>query len=449
VSARAWADAVSGFWSSRPLIVLVERLGASTDALLGEATAAGAQVLGVVAGGGRAPVGPLPVFQALGDRGFDRAAFSHALALPSDGLREWLAKVDPDGSALVLATNQTEVAELSGRRVYGRRLPAWAAWEDKTRIDELWAQAGITAAPYRVVPLDQDQVLTAAREVDAGLGVVLAMDSSTDYRGDSLGLSWVCRDDQLRETVRGWHGLTRVVRVAPFLAGVPYSVLGLVTGSGVAVFDPIEIVTLRRPNRRFVFCGSSTAWRPAAEVAGTIREQALRAGRLLAGRSGYRGMFSVDGISTADGCFPTELNPRHASGLGLRAAWPDFPVYLVNRAVQEQLPTLDGLDTQEFERQVRQVVATRPSLSVRLPLPPSAPVRDVTQTSVELAGVTHSVSWEATPGALTVHRITGGSTADAVAGPVLAELARGFGLPYRSHDTPPSPAGSLILGSGS
>lgn len=450
-AAAGWVTDLRRFWSDRPLVVLVERLGATTDALLREAGGLGARVLGVVAGGGAAVAryAGVPVFRPLGAAGFDRTAFARALTSPSPELRRWFDSVDPEGAALVLATNQTEAGAVCGRAVHGRRLPSWAVWEDKTLVDKLWEQAGVATAPYQVTSLDEELILERARDMDQGAGVVLAMDSSTGHRGDSLGLAWVHDAGQVSAVVRDWRGLTNKVRVTPYLTGVPYSVLGLVTASGVAVFDPIEIVTLRSDrDRRFVFCGSSTGWRPGAAVVGSIRAQAARAGAALAGRNGYRGMFSVDGICTEAGCFPTELNPRQASGLGLRAAWRDFPVYLFNRAIQERLPAFDALPPAQVEELVRRATAACPSMSVRLPLPAdrrTAP--GAGSTAVWVSGAPHRAEWEVADGALTLRGISGDAGPRAVAGPVLARLAREFGVTLRGHDTPPQLKRSLVLGS--
>ncbi|WP_329126873.1 hypothetical protein [Streptomyces sp. NBC_01465] len=446
-AARAWASDLTRLWSGRALVLLVERLGATTDALLKEATAVGARVLGVVAAHGTGAGGAVPVFRVLGGADFDRVAYARALASPSPQLREWFDHVDPDNRALVLGTNQTESITVCGRPVHGRRLPAWAVWEDKTLIHHLWEEAGVATAPSHVTSLDGERIRARAQDVDTGAGVVLAMDSSTGHRGDSHGLAWLHHAEQIAPTLHTWQGLTHKVRVAPFMPGVPYSVLGMVTASGVAVFDPMEIVTLRSDkDRRFLFCGSSTAWRPARDVVDSIRGQARRVGSVLAGRNGYRGMFSVDGISTADGCFPTEVNPRQASGLGLRAAWPDFPLYLFNRAVQSQAPAFESLDPATVEHLVRQATGTCPSLSVRLRLPTGAATsRRGGVRTYHFAGTTHWAEWDAADDVLTLRAVGGDAGTDATAGPLLARLGRTFGLDLHSHDTRPVLERSSLL----
>ncbi|MFE4333859.1 hypothetical protein ACFRQM_31935 [Streptomyces sp. NPDC056831] len=432
-------------WRARSLIILAEEVSFGTAALISEARGLGAEVLGVVAGRDLRtqhtgePVSECPVhWVAALSADCTRQAFAERVADPSPTLRDWLMRIDPQGKAAVLAGNRTEDAEVCGRPVFGRRRRSWAAWEDKTRIDDLWRRLQVPAPPSEIVPLDPESLRSAAAAVDNGLGVVLAMDSTTGFRGDSHGLAWVRDPAELAAIEENWRGFTRTVRVSPFLAGVPYSVLGLVTPKGVAVFDPIEIVTLRRgEGLGFVFCGSSTRWRPAADTAHAIMSQARVAGDELRGGYGYRGFFSVDGIATATGCFPTELNPRHASGLGLRAAWPAFPAYMFNRCLQEGLDLFDDFAPGPFEEWVRASVAEYPSLSVAVPLEnrrePATGADELCTSEGE-----HTVEWDSAGDRLTVRDLRGApGTEGRPIGPVIARLAQRHGCALLSHDTPP------------
>jgi len=64
---------------------------------------------------------------------------------------------------------------------------------------------------------------------------------------------------------------------------------------------------------------------------------------------GYRGGFSVDGVLTANGFLPTELNPRFSGGLGAIAkGLPDFPLQLVLAALVSGYDT--GLTAEQFEQ---------------------------------------------------------------------------------------------------
>lgn len=98
-----------------------------------------------------------------------------------------------------------------------------------------------------------------------------------------------------------------------------------------------------------------------------MRRSARLAGEELARSVGVRGFYCLDGLLGPEGFVATELNPRQASGLGLRAAWPDFPDYLFARAVQEQLDGVYDLPPEVVEREIREAVAATPSFDLALP----------------------------------------------------------------------------------
>lgn len=105
----------------------------------------------------------------------------------------------------------------------------------------------------------------------------------------------------------------------------------------------------------------------AFETRDLLRSTARKVGEFLASKLGYRGMFSIDGI-LSDGTFhATELNPRHASGLGLRAARPDFPIYLFHRGVQASLPGLSRLSSTHLEQSFCALIRSNPSHSIDVP----------------------------------------------------------------------------------
>lgn len=330
-------EALHRFWSGRRVVVVSPGAGRLADQL----TDCGATVCGVTD--------------------------DTSLRDPAPELAAWLDEVDPDRSALVLGTQFTDVPEVCGRLVHGWRRAECAAWEDKTRIDQLWRDIGVSAPAHVVLAADDPAVHSVMTELDKGRGVVVAMDSTREFRGDAKGLRWVRRRAELDAALAAFHGLTDRLRVAEFVDGVPCSVLGLVLDGGVAVFDPIEIITLRDPNTgRLLFCGSSTHWRPETEAADTIRHCARLAGQRLAELIGYRGLFSVDGVLGED-FLATELNPRHASGLGISVAWPEFPIYLLHRAAQESVPGVVDLPWRDVEDAFRQLVRRQPSCSITVP----------------------------------------------------------------------------------
>jgi hypothetical protein len=80
-----------------------------------------------------------------------------------------------------------------------------------------------------------------------------------------------------------------------------------------------------------------------------MREIALTMGALLRAEVGFRGAFTIDGVATARGFLPTELNPRLGAGLNVMLrGLADFPV-------QQLLDALVGgialaYDPHELER---------------------------------------------------------------------------------------------------
>ena len=124
----------------------------------------------------------------------------------------------------------------------------------------------------------------------------------------------------------GWDG--RIVRVTPFLEGVPCSIHGIVFADHVAVLRPVELVVLRRGDE-FFYCGCSSIWDPPPAAREEMRSVAGRAGAQLRAEVDYRGAFTVDGVLTSDGFLPTELNPRNGAGLVTMARGMDFPLQLL------------------------------------------------------------------------------------------------------------------------
>lgn len=70
-----------------------------------------------------------------------------------------------------------------------------------------------------------------------------------------------------------------------------------------------------------------------------MRETARTVGAHLRERVDYRGVFTVDGVMTAQGFLPTELNPRFGAAIGsMTAAIPRLPMYLLHLAIAAREP---------------------------------------------------------------------------------------------------------------
>lgn len=273
-------------------------------------------------------------------------------ALPAD-LSQAIEAWDPGRRALALgAIVLGDVPAVAGRPRWGARPRAWAELEDKTLVHELFDAAGVRRGPLAVVRADEAALRAAARELDRGAGTVWAGDANPGIHGGASHLRRVADDAGAREAAKFFSGRCARVRVMPFLEGVPCSIHGLVLERGVAVFRPMEMLTLRRPHdTRFVYAGSASYWDPAPSDRAELRAIAARVGRALAQRVRFRGAFALDGVLAAEGFVPTELNPRVGGALQhLFEASRGIPLLALALAAQAGEP-LD-LDPAELETEV-------------------------------------------------------------------------------------------------
>ena len=280
-----------------------------------------------------------------------RAAMGLLRLLPDDVLAA-LDRWDPAREALVLSPMFNELLEIAGRRVYGPRRPEWRRLEDKVVVDALWDDLGVARAPSEVVPAEAAALRAAAGRPDRGAGTAWAADARQGFNGGAWGLRWVRSDQDAAEAVAFLAARCDRVRVMPFLEGIPCSIHGMVFPGEVATFRPVELVTLRQPgSNRLRYAGAATFWDPPAADREVMRDLARRVGAGLRERVGYRGAFTVDGVLTAQGFLPTELNPRLGAGLSMMTRdLPDLPVGLLHWALIEGEPLAFGAG--ELESQV-------------------------------------------------------------------------------------------------
>ena len=283
-----------------------------------------------------------------------RAAMKLLRLLPAevaDALDRW----DPERRALVLSPMFNELPEIAGRRVYGPRRPEWRRLEDKVVVDQLWDDLGVTRAPSAVVAAEPEALRAAAGRLDRGAGTAWAGDARQGFNGGAQLLRWVRGEEDAAEAARFLAERCDRARVMPFLEGIPCSIHGMVFPSGVAAFRPVEMVTLRQPgSSRLRYAGAATFWDPPTADREVMRDLARRVGDGLRERVGYRGAFTVDGVLTADGFLPTELNPRLGAGLSVMTRdLPELPVPLLDRALIEGEALAYRAD--DLERQVLDV----------------------------------------------------------------------------------------------
>jgi hypothetical protein len=223
---------------------------------------------------------------------------------------------DPDRRGVFLTSPfVTTDQPILGRPVTGGRPRAFLDLEDKLLSDGIWAAAGVAAAPYQVVRVDEDELARATAALAGPLGVVWSGDARDGFNGGGNYVRWVM-DPRDQATARAFFA-TRCdrVRVQPFLDGVPCSIHGIVLPDGTAALRPVEIAILRNTaDRTFVYGGLGTSWDPPAADREEMRDAVRRVGAHLQAEHGYRGAFGIDGVLTADGFRPTELNTRMSAG---------------------------------------------------------------------------------------------------------------------------------------
>lgn len=263
-------------------------------------------------------------------------AFEQTLGALGADARAAIDAFDPDGTAGVIGSLFTAHEVVAGRRVHGTRHPSWRLLEDKTVVDALWDGAGVPRAPSAIVEVERAALRAASRTLDGGDGVVWAVDNREGWHGGATGLRWVRSSRDVDRAVAELGKVAGRARVMPFLDGIPCSIHGIVFDEVTVALRPCEMVVLRRPGRLDLqYAGAASTWDPPPQRRAQLRDLAVRVGDHLRGAVGYRGVFTVDGVMTAGGFLPTELNPRYGAAADLLAAAAGVPLYLLHLAVIE------------------------------------------------------------------------------------------------------------------
>lgn len=244
--------------------------------------------------------------------------------------------LDPDREGVwLVGPFVTDDEPLLGRPVRGGRPAQFLALEDKLVAEEVWAALDVPRAPCRVVPAEAGALAGATREMAGPQGAVWSGDARGGFNGGGDFVRWVRDPDDERRALAFFVQHCDRVRVLPFLDGVPCSIHGMVLPDGTAALRPVEIGVLRDPGtRRLVPGGQGTTWDPPEPDRAQMRDLVRRVGDHLAAAHGYRGAFGVDGVLTAEGFRPTELNPRFSAGLVTLARGVDLRLL---RGLQEAL----------------------------------------------------------------------------------------------------------------
>jgi hypothetical protein len=106
---------------------------------------------------------------------------------------------------------------------------------------------GVPRPLAMVVAAGPSSIDRAVATVDRGDGTVWSADARAGFNGGGEYVRWVRDEADRRDALELLVPKCDRVRVAAFAEGVPCSIHGFVVDDGVAVFRPVELVTLRAP----------------------------------------------------------------------------------------------------------------------------------------------------------------------------------------------------------
>ena len=347
-------------------VILAHMPVAGAGPLVGQFDALGAErsfVLGPFVGTGELPDPATTDWYSLDIEAADPIdvfrQFERAMAEPPDDLVAALDAFDPGRDALVLVMPFDATTSVAGRPAFGARRPAWVALEDKTTNDALFERAGVACAPSEIVAAaDRPALGAAAARIDRGAGTVWSGDAREGFNGGGVLVRHVTGPDRATAVAGLMAAHCDRVRVAPFLDGIPCSIHGVVADDGIAVFRPMEMVVLRTPDTQFRYAGVASYWDPPVAARDEMRAAARHVGALLHDEVGFAGSYGIDGVLTADGFRPTELNPRMGGGLSVVArAVPDIPLFPLHWIAAAGRPL--GVTAHELEETLTAAADTR------------------------------------------------------------------------------------------
>ncbi|WP_204036353.1 hypothetical protein, partial [Micromonospora qiuiae] len=279
----------------------------------------------------------------------DQLAWQHDAIAGLEG-SGWLAALadafDPDHSASLLLPDPLDPPRAGDRRRIGARQPPWRMFEDKTTVDALWDSAGIPRAPS-IITNNPADIGVLGHLVDQGAGVVCSYQpTGTGPTAGGDGIWWWRSGIPPARMPTAKAGSWRI-RLMPLLEGTPVRLHGMVLGSTVLPFPPMELVTLPRPEHGTFLCAGAV---PTLGDAADLVAQTARLGAGLREHLGYRGGFSVDGILTANGFLPTDLNARLTSAMEAAPSELRVQLHTINMLARERIEPDTGAVRQLAEK---------------------------------------------------------------------------------------------------
>lgn len=263
--------------------------------------------------------------------------FDDTLSALPDEARAQLDAYDPNHTARIFCGIASEVSAVGGRPRFGAQPAAWRALDDKAIIDDFWDSCGIERAPSLTASAHAPDLWKQSRRFDHGDGVVFAGDSRDGTNGGADYVRRIVDRDQCDAALAFFRQHCDRIRIMPFLEGIPCSIHGMVFPHDIIAFRPCEMLVLRRPDSgTFQYFGAATLWDPHPADREAMRASARSVGRKLRDAFDYRGVFTIDGVMTADGFRPTELNPRFGAALmRIEQSFASPPLELLDLCVRE------------------------------------------------------------------------------------------------------------------
>lgn len=261
----------------------------------------------------------------------------------------WLNKIDPQKKAIIVGTPWTNIPSVAGRRMLGFRESHLDKIEDKVWIDSFLKKHELASPRSTIVK--SENIVRFYKTCD---GYFENSVVSGEFRNESSSggkdLFYKTKGCLPKERLVSYARNFRNLRVSEYVLGTPVSIIGMVFNRYVAAFRPIEIITLfNKTSNSILFSGSTTYHCLSERNINELTLHCKKIGEILKKDFGYRGIFSIDGVYSNELFKVTEINPRHASGLGVKSSSSSFPFYLFNRLVQshkgiEWKATIDSLE---------------------------------------------------------------------------------------------------------
>lgn len=283
-------------------------------------------------------LGPLPSdVQLLSPFPLETSGDGMRIVLPSHIL-EGLRTFDPHREALVIGSGSTSSCLIDGRAIINARPKLQEQYESKLISEQILSTVMDRKELTRIMGISHRNFYGQCSQIDLGDGIVLSGDSSTGPGTAGSHVWWVTNSAQAVNAVKHLRSNGGMVRVMPYVRGIPASMHGLVLADGLITCPPMQLINLLRSSdghvaTRFFTAGSATLSVLDSHLMARMRTLIRSIGEELAARVGYRGMYCVDGIVTEDSFIPTEINTREGSSIGVHFSLADeVPIQLLNAA---------------------------------------------------------------------------------------------------------------------